>query len=91
WEQTRNRNRDRKEQLLGDFALQRQALLGILAGLRADDWERAGSHPQRGRLTVRSWVEAIVAHDAAHITQLELALGETLDEVLQRRFHPKEV
>ncbi len=90
WAQTRNRSRDRKEQLLGDFALQRQALLGVLIGLHPEQWERAGTHPTRGRFTIRTWVDAIVAHDVAHLAQLEKALGETLDDVLQRRFHPKE-
>jgi hypothetical protein len=90
WAQNRNRSRDRKEQLLGDFALQRQALLGILAGLYPQQWERAGTHPSRGRFTVRTWADAIMAHDVAHFAQLEKALGETLAEVLQRRSHPKE-
>ncbi|MEX0781733.1 MAG: DinB family protein [Dehalococcoidia bacterium] len=90
WADARNRTRDRKEQLLGDFALQRQATLNVLSGLRPEDWEREGTHPSRGTFTVRTWVEAIADHDAAHLAQLEATLGETLDDVLQRRFHPKE-
>ena len=90
WAGTRNRSRDRKEQLLGDFALQRQATLNVLSGLRPDDWEREGTHVTRGTFTVRTWVEAIADHDAAHLAQLESLMGETLDEVLQRRFHSKE-
>lgn len=90
WVESRNRSRDRKEQLLGDFALQRQATLNVLSGLRPDDWRRGGTHPTRGRFTIMTWVEYIVEHDAAHIAQLESVLGETLDEVLQRRFHPQE-
>ena len=40
WEATRNRSRDRKEWLLADFALQRQASISILRMLRPDDWNR---------------------------------------------------
>jgi hypothetical protein len=90
WAATRNRSRDRKEQLLGDFALQRQATLNVLSGLRAEDWQRRGTHATRGTFTVRTWAEAIADHDAAHLAQLEGVIGETLDEVLQRRFHAKE-
>ena len=42
WEPVRNRTRDRKETLLADFALQRQASLSILRGLRDEDWARTG-------------------------------------------------
>ena len=90
WYVNRNRTRDRKEQLLGDFALQRQALLTLLNGLEPASWECVGTHPMRGHFTIRTWVEAIREHDAGHLRQLEEALGETLDDVLQRRFHPKE-
>lgn len=85
WAGWRSRERDRKEQLLGDFALQRQASLNILHGLRPEDWERGGRHEITGPLTVRSWVEHWVRHDREHIGQIEQALGETLGEVLARR------
>jgi hypothetical protein len=88
WAANRNRSRDRKEQLLGDFALQRQASLNILQSLQPADWDRGGSHPVRGSFTIRSWVEHWASHDEEHVAQLERALGETLDDVLRRRFHP---
>lgn len=90
WAASRNRARDRKENLLGDFALHRQATLNLLAGLRPGDWERTGHHPTRGPFTVRTWTQAIADHDTAHLAQLENVLGETLDDVLRRRFHPTE-
>lgn len=90
WAANRNRSRDGKAQLLADFALQRQATLNVLSGLRLADWDRGGTHPTRGHFTIRSWAEYIAEHDAAHLNQLESVLGETLDEVLQRRFHPTE-
>ncbi len=89
WAVNRNRSRDQKAQLLGDFALHRQATLLIFAGLRSGDWERTGSHPARGTFTVRTWVDQWLAHDLAHLEQLERLLGETVDEVLRRRFHPR--
>lgn len=87
WAGSRNRGRDRKETLLGDFALQRQASLNILQSLQPLDWDRGGTHPEMGHFTIESWVEHWAGHDAAHIAQVETALGETLDEVLRRRFH----
>lgn len=88
WAQSRNRSRDRKETLLGDFALQRQASLNILQSLQPGDWGRTGTHPEMGAFTVGSWVAHWAEHDDQHLRQLEEMLGETLDEVLRRRFHP---
>jgi hypothetical protein len=84
WEPGRNRSRDRKEHLLADFALQRQASIGILRLLRAEDWQRAGVHKGR-RFTIGELVQSWVQHDAEHVAQLERAVGETLGDVLERR------
>ena len=84
WEPTRRRSRDRKEWLLGDFALQRQASLAILRGLEPGDWERTGEREGRV-LTIATLVDVWARHDAEHIASLELALGETLDQVRHRR------
>ncbi|MGE5596662.1 MAG: DinB family protein [Hyphomicrobiales bacterium] len=84
WVATRNTLRDRREQLLADFALQRQATLSILGGLRPADWERRG-HTRAGELTIAQLVERWAGHDAEHLAQLERAVGETLAEVRQRR------
>jgi hypothetical protein len=91
WAASRNRSRDAKETLLGDFALQRQASLNILANLRAGDDVRPGRHAEYGGFTVRSWVEHWVEHDRAHVEQVERALGQTLAEVLDRRARPEDV
>ncbi len=85
WEKERNRSRDRKEELLGDFALQRQASLNMLANLRPGDEERRGRHEEYGEFTVGSWITHWVEHDRTHIAQVERMLGETLTEVLERR------
>jgi acyl-CoA-binding protein len=90
WSVKRNRARDRKEELLGDFALQRQATLNVLANLRPGDEQRPGRHEAYGDYTIRSWVEHWVDHDRTHIAQIERMLGETLGDVLERRAHEAE-
>lgn len=84
WEPGRNRTRDRKELLLADFALQRQASLGILRMLRVDELERRGIRETR-EFTVAQLVSAWVRHDREHVAQLERAVGETLEDVRARR------
>ena len=85
WERDRNRTRERKDWLLADFALQRQASATILRALRDEDWRRELVTPFAGTLTISSLLDWWVAHDAAHVRQLEDAVGETLAEVLARR------
>ncbi|MCK9518543.1 MAG: DinB family protein [Dehalococcoidia bacterium] len=84
WAPRRNRTRDRKDHLLADFALQRQATIAILRLLRPEDWQRTGTR-DGAALTIEDLVREWVAHDADHVAQLERAVGETLGEVLQRR------
>lgn len=84
WEPTRNRTRDRKELLLADFALQRQASLGILRMLRPEDWRRTGT-VDGSEMDIERLVAAWVKHDREHIAQLESAVGETLEQVRERR------
>ena len=85
WEPERSRARERKEWLLGDFALQRQASVAILRGLRNSDWDRGGRTVERGVFTVAAFLRAWVSHDDQHVGQLEAALGETLAQVRERR------
>ena len=86
WEPNRRRTRDRKEWLLGDFALQRQASVAILRGMAAEDWERVGQPEGEQRtFTVGAFVSAWARHDAEHIASLEAVLGETLEQVKERR------
>ncbi|MGE3074880.1 MAG: DinB family protein [Dehalococcoidia bacterium] len=84
WEPTRNRTRERKDWLLADFALQRQASLSILRMLRPEDLQRRGTRNGR-EFTLEQLVGVWVRHDREHIAQLEAAIGETLSEVLERR------
>jgi len=84
WEPGRNRSRDRKDWLLADFALQRQASLGILRALRPEDRARTGRREGR-EFTLEQFAGAWVRHDREHVAQLEQALGETLEGVRERR------
>ncbi|MEO9254549.1 MAG: DinB family protein, partial [Tepidiformaceae bacterium] len=52
WVANRNRGRERKELIVADFALQRQASAGILRSLRDEDWARPMHHAQYGKFTV---------------------------------------
>ncbi|MCC7365301.1 MAG: DinB family protein [Dehalococcoidia bacterium] len=86
WVAGRNTARDRREELLADFALQRQATLSILRMLRPDDWSRTATREPGGReLTIAQLADAWADHDAEHIAQLERAVGETLEEAIERR------
>lgn len=88
WAALRDGFRERKERLLGDLALQRQATVSLLRSLSPGDWERGGSHPARGAFTVSTWLDACLQHDASHVTQLEAVLGETVEEAMRRRSRP---
>ena len=85
WTARRNRTRDRKDHILADFALQRQASVAILRSLRDEDWARRLRHARYGEFTVSRLADIWLAHSEAHVSQLERALGETLAEVQARR------
>jgi hypothetical protein len=85
WAPRRNRARDRKEQLLADFALQRQATLNLLQSLQQGDWSRRGRNDAWGEFDITELVETWVRHDGDHLRELEALLGETADEARDRR------
>ena len=70
WYATRNTTRDQLDQLLGDFAIQRAASLGMLRMLRESDWERQGRQPEYGIFTAEEWLGHWVTHDTIHIEQI---------------------
>lgn len=88
WATNRNTSHDKKESLLADFMLQRQASLNLLQRLTPEQWERPGRHEVRGSMTVRDLVERWADHDDEHVRQFERATGDTLAAVLERRAHP---
>ena len=86
WEPGRNRLRDRKEWLLADFALQRQASLGILRMLRPEDLARTGTRDGR-EFTIEQLVRLWMRHDSEHLAELERLLGESAADAKARRAH----
>ena len=84
WAATRNTTRDDKRQILRDFALQRQATMGILEGMRPEDWLRTGLSPDGEHVTVQQLVRGWLDHDLGHIEQMEQALGSTLADFDKR-------
>jgi hypothetical protein len=71
WHASRNTTRDRLNELLSDFALQRSASLGVVKMLRESDWARQGYQPEYGWLTAEGWLGHWVGHDTTHIRQIE--------------------
>ena len=57
------------------FRLLRQANVTVLSHLSPAEWERSGTHSERGRLTVRSLAAHMVGHDANHIAQIQRILA----------------
>ncbi len=84
WEPRRNRTRERKEWILADFALQRQASLAILRSLRPEDWKRPGTRGER-ELNIEQLVQVWIRHDAEHLAELERLIGETVEDAKARR------
>jgi hypothetical protein len=64
-------------QLLDEFATLRGASLERLRalGLRPDDLERPGRHPELGHVTLGQHLATWVAHDLSHIGQIVRVMG----------------
>ncbi|MCY3603927.1 MAG: DinB family protein [Chloroflexi bacterium] len=90
WERERNRERDDKSVLLGDFALQRQASLNLITTMRDSDWERTAPGPRDEPITAAEFVQIWAGHDASHLGQIEALLGETAEGAQERRARPPE-
>lgn len=48
----------------------RQNFVDFFKGLRAQDWERAGVHPQYGEWTLMDSIMQVGHHDIAHLEQI---------------------
>ena len=53
------------------FRLLREANLRMFSFLTPEEWECAGEHVERGRITVRELANHVAAHDINHIQQIE--------------------
>ena len=57
------------------FRLLREANVRLLAGLTPEEWQRWGTHAERGRMTVAELARHMPDHDAAHIEQIRRILN----------------
>ncbi|MBV9500849.1 MAG: DinB family protein [Acidobacteriaceae bacterium] len=53
------------------FRLLREANLRLFDKLTPDDWQRFGTHVERGRMTVRDLVSQMAGHDLNHMDQVQ--------------------
>ena len=60
---------------LDRFRRRRAENLELLETCTAEDLERRGLHPQRGRITVADMVAVMLAHDTDHVGQIRERLG----------------
>ena len=59
--------------LLDRYETLRAGTVGLLRGLRPGDWERAGRHPEWGRVTVLAQAGYFARHHASHLAQVVAA------------------
>ncbi len=74
WAEDRQYARNDPGAALAAFGRRRGEVLTLLEGLAPDQWQRAGIHPARGRLTLGHWVASLAAHDDNHLDQLRRAI-----------------
>jgi hypothetical protein len=60
---------------LREFRLLSEGTVAFLRGLPAEAWQRSGSHPERGTITLRQIVEIEAEHERNHARQFTTALG----------------
>ena len=63
------------DELLATYRLVSAGNVALLRDLPAEAWERAGTHEERGRMTLREIVEVETNHELLHLGQLRAALG----------------
>jgi hypothetical protein len=75
WAEERQYHRNNTRDAFNAFRRRRMEMLTLLRSLSAADWERAGIHLGRGRLTLGEWVASLAGHDDNHLEQLRRALA----------------
>src|SRR5271154_4529245 len=53
------------------FCAVRQWNLALIAGLKAEDFDKPLNHPERGDMTLKVVVETMAGHDLNHLRQVE--------------------
>ena len=75
WARERNYAADNLREALAAFRRLRASHVAELLALPPADWERAGRHAERGRITIALQTLRVVCHDASHASQLARQLG----------------
>ena len=57
-------------ELLAGLASEREYTLAVISRLSPDDYDRTGTHPNFGRLTVLQWLRSFYRHDRMHRDQI---------------------
>ena len=74
WAEERQYGRNDVGEAVVAFRKRRDESLAFLRHLKPEQWERAGMHATRGRMTVKDFVGLMVWHDDNHLDQLKRAL-----------------
>lgn len=74
WAEERQYLRNDVVEALRHFRRRREESLAFLRGLAPAGWQRAGTHPTRGRITVDDFLTLMAWHDDNHLDQLRRAL-----------------
>lgn len=74
WAEDRQYLRNDAGEALATFRKRREETLAHLEGLSPEQWQRGGTHPRRGRITVGDFLTDMAWHDDNHLAQLRRAL-----------------
>ncbi len=64
-------NRYTVADLLQQLELERRYTLGLIDGMRLEDFDRVATSPMFGTLTVLQWLRSFYRHDRQHTAQIE--------------------
>jgi hypothetical protein len=74
WAEDRQYARSDPHAALAAFQRRRGEVLMLFRGFADAEWQRAGIHLGRGRLTLAQWAASLAAHDDNHLAQLARAI-----------------
>ena len=74
WEIEHRYREQNPGETLARFGRLRDEMVGVLAGLDADDWQREGRHALLGPISLRWIATYLVDHDRGHLNQIGEAL-----------------
>jgi hypothetical protein len=74
WAQERQYLRNDAEQAVSAFRKRREESLAFFRKLEPDQWQRGGTHPVRGKITLDEFATLMAWHDDNHLDQLKRAL-----------------